>query len=222
METIGIILLAGGRGERMGACCPKQFLPLKDKPLALYSFEVFDRDPSVSEIVVVCDTRWRNLFQRTRGNLLFACPGARRQDSVYNGLKALQSFPDLVCIHDSARPFIPSLAPLFKAASLYGAATFGVPVNFTVKETDENAFVTQTLNRQALYEIQTPQVIRYPLLLEGFQALTEDVTDDVSIIEKLGHPVTIVPGDPLNFKITVPKDLDYAEYLLERKEHAPL
>lgn len=218
MKT-GVILLAGGQGTRMGGNIPKQFLPLKGLPIALYSHNVLMNLPSLHETVVVCDPSYHHLFSSSK-QLSFAPPGERRQDSVYNGLKALDPTVEWVLIHDSARPFIKieMMADLLASAKEAGAATLAMPVKFTVKERSPDGFVTRTFDRSSLFEIQTPQVVRRDLLIKGFefahsQGLT--VTDDVSLVELLNHPVKLVNGSYANLKITTPEDLKLAEEIVK-------
>ena len=217
---ISAILLAGGKGTRMQMPTPKQFLLLKEKPIALYSFQLLAAMPEIQEIVVVCEPEFRFIFQAEASKTItFAAPGERRQDSVYNGLKAIQQAADTVCVHDAARPFItaPLVQRVLLAAQEHGAAAAGMPIKFTLKEHDGNAFVKSTPDRSLYWEIQTPQAIRTPLLIEGFrkadaQRLT--FTDDVSLVESLQLPVKLVRGCHSNIKITTPEDLDFAAHFL--------
>ena len=222
-KSISVILLAGGVGSRMQASLPKQFISLGEKPMACHSFEVFLALPEVIEIIVVCDPAYRSVFKNTRQNLrlAFAEPGERRQDSVYNGFQQTDLKADLICIHDSARPFIsPELVrPVLTVAEEVGAAALGMPIKFTVKECREGGWVKNTPSRDSIWEIQTPQVIRPDLLRKGFdKALESDltVTDDVSLVELLPHPVKIVKGSHENIKITTPEDLLLAESILRK------
>jgi 2-C-methyl-D-erythritol 4-phosphate cytidylyltransferase len=220
--SVSVILLAGGSGQRMQSALPKQYLSLMGKEIVRYSLEYFQDSPLVAEIVVVCEEAQQPLFKELTGPtpLRFALPGKRRQDSVYHGLAQVALHENLVCVHDGARPFPPPLDPLITAAKEHGAAVFGIKLPFTVKEGDDKARVVRTLLRSRLWEIQTPQVARYDWLCRGFQQVHQTgvtVTDDVSLIEMLGLPVQIVPGDPHNFKITYPSDLAYAEFLLTQR-----
>lgn len=223
MNDIGIILVAGGLGTRMNQDVPKQFIPIKDRPIALYSFEIFMNMPEISELVVVCAPEYRHLFTAINPDvkLVFALPGKRRQDSVYNGLQELSSDIRLVCLHDSARPMLtPELARrVINAAEHHGAATAGIPIKFTIKQSTEQGFVQHTPDRSTIWEIQTPQAMKRHLIVQGFEKAMEQnltVTDDVSLVELLGHPVKLVEGSHSNIKITTPEDLIIAERLLEQ------
>lgn len=220
--TLSVILLAGGLGTRMQAAIPKQFLLLQNKPIALYSFDLFLTLPEVDEIVVVCDPAYRHLFSSNNLKISFADPGERRQDSVWNGFNKSNADFDWICIHDSARPFITSSLVLsaIEAAKEQGAAALGMPLKFTVKECNEQGWVKNTPSRDRLWEIQTPQVIRRDLLQKGFQLAQElnaTVTDDLSLVELFSNPVRIVKGSYENIKITTPEDLIIAESILRNR-----
>lgn len=221
---ISVILLAGGQGLRMNNPVPKQFLPLMNKPIALYSFELFASFPNVIEIIVVCDPIYRSLFPSLASpspSILYASPGRRRQDSVFNGLNLVSDKAHFLCIHDSARPllFRKDLENVISEAAAHGAAVLGVPVKPTIKQIDEEGFVIKTLERSSLWEVQTPQVMTPSLLKKGFQLAAQKdcvVTDDVSLVELTGHPVKIVQGSYQNLKITTSEDLALAETLLSQ------
>ncbi len=218
MTTITAILLAGGTGSRMNSETPKQFLSLNRIPVARYSFDVLAAVPEIKEIVVVCHPDYQHLFALSNSaiKLTFALPGKERQDSVYNGLMAASIQPDFICIHDSARPFINKnlVEDVINAAKTHGAATTATPIKFTIKEANDNGFVTRTPDRSLYWEVQTPQVIRSDLLQRGFVNAHHhhlSVTDDVSLVEHLGLPVQLVKGSYFNLKITTPEDLHIAE-----------
>ena len=204
---ISVILLAGGTGSRMGTSVPKQFLDIHGKPIASYSFELFSNLPYVSQVVVVSPTSYRNLFP----GALFADPGERRQDSVYNAFQETSRGVDLVCIHDASRPFLQKedVDKLLSVALECKAAALGRPIPYTVKEVKGDT-VLRTLDRSTLWEVHTPQMIAPELLAEGFKYANTHhltVTDDVSLVEHLGHPVRLVEGSGRNIKLTTPDDL---------------
>nr|XP_023895129.1 2-C-methyl-D-erythritol 4-phosphate cytidylyltransferase, chloroplastic [Quercus suber]XP_023895130.1 2-C-methyl-D-erythritol 4-phosphate cytidylyltransferase, chloroplastic [Quercus suber] len=222
-KSVSVILLAGGKGKRMGASMPKQYLPLLGQPIALYSFYTFSRLIEVKEIIVVCDPSYKDIFEGTKENipveLKFTLPGKERQDSVYSGLQAVDLNSELVCVHDSARPLVSSgdTEKVLKDGWLNGAAVLGVPVKATIKEANSESFVVRTLDRKTLWEMQTPQVIKPELLKKGFELVNREgleVTDEVSIVEHLKHPVYITEGSYTNIKVTTPDDLLLAERIL--------
>ncbi|KAK9213712.1 hypothetical protein WN944_005697 [Citrus x changshan-huyou] len=222
-KSVSVILLAGGKGKRMGANMPKQYLPLLGQPIALYSFYTFSRMVEVKEIVVVCDPSYSDIFEETKEkinvDLKFSLPGKERQDSVYSGLQEVDFNSELVCIHDSARPLVLSkdVQKVLMDALRVGAAVLGVPAKATIKEANSESFVVRTLDRKTLWEMQTPQVIKPDLLKKGFELVNREgleVTDDVSIVEHLKHPVYITEGSYTNIKVTTPDDLLIAERIL--------
>nr|AZB52804.1 2-C-methyl-D-erythritol 4-phosphate cytidylyltransferase 1 [Centranthera grandiflora] len=222
-KSVSVILLAGGKGKRMGASMPKQYLPLLGQPIALHSFYTFSKMAEVKEIVVVCDPSYQDIFEDAKHNILvelkFALPGKERQDSVYSGLEAVDPNSELVCIHDSARPLVLAgdVAKVLQDGSRIGAAVLGVPAKATIKEANAESFVVKTLDRKTLWEMQTPQVIKPDLLKSGFELVNREgleVTDDVSIVEHLRHPVYITEGSYTNIKVTTPDDLLLAERIL--------
>ena len=216
---VAAILLAGASGSRMNSALPKQYLHLQNKPLILYPFETLLAEKEIDELVIVCEPSYQTLFQTHKKRLHFALPGAERQDSVYSGMQTLSSSTHWVCIHDGARPLLSSsdLHAVILAGKQYAAATLAVKAKVKMKESDESGFVKKTIDRSKLWEIQTPQVLSYPLLKEGFQKVFQQniqVTDDVSLAELLGHPVKLVAGSYSNIKITTPEDLAIADVLM--------
>jgi 2-C-methyl-D-erythritol 4-phosphate cytidylyltransferase len=198
----------------MGSSLPKQFMSLGTKPIAAYSFDLFASLPEVCEIVVVCEAKYRNLFniRDPAIQLKFGEPGPRRQDSVYNGFQQADTKAEFICVHDSARPFlsVEMIRRALEAASQVGAAAVGMPLKYTIKECESNGMVKHTPPRECFWEIQTPQIIRNHLLREGFEKAMErnlTVTDDLSLVELIPHPVKIVEGSGRNIKITTPEDL---------------
>lgn len=204
---VAVILLAGGTGTRMGTSVPKQFLDIHGKPIASYSFELFSSLSYVSQIIVVTPEPYRELFP----NALYASPGSRRQDSVKNGFLETSRGVDLVCIHDAVRPFLQKedVDKLAQVAMECKAAALGKPIPYTVKEVKDD-LVIRTIDRTNLWEVHTPQMIAPDLLAKGFAHADEHnltVTDDVSLVELLGHPVKLVKGSGRNIKLTTPDDL---------------
>ena len=213
--AFSVVLLSGGIGLRIGGATPKQYLPLNHKPIALHSFELFLSIEEVQEVVVVCHQEYETLFltaaKDKRAILSFAQPGARRQDSLFNGIQRLDNNP-LVCIHDAARPFIEvkDIRNVVEAANIWNAAALGTRSKSTIKVCDTTQMVIETPCRDQLWEAQTPQVIRHQLLKEGFSYINQHqltVTDDVSLVEYIGKPVKIIEGSYNNTKITTPEDL---------------
>ncbi|KAK8916631.1 hypothetical protein KSP39_PZI023289 [Platanthera zijinensis] len=228
LEAVGKVILTHFlKGAGMHVDMPKQYLPLLGQPIALYSFYIFSELCEVKEIIVVCDPFYKDVFQDTCEKFLvdvkFALPGKERQDSVFSGLQEVDESSQLVCIHDSARPLVSpeDVKKVLKDGWLNGAAVLGVPVKATIKEANDNLFVVKTLDRKTLWEIQTPQVMKPDLLRAGFEFVNREdveVTDDVSIVEHLKHPVYITEGSYTNIKVTTPDDLLLAERIINMKE----
>lgn len=215
MKT-SVILLAGGKGVRMGGPLPKQFLPLQQKAIALHSLEVLLQLEEVEEVIVVCDPDYHHFFSGLP--VQFALPGELRQDSLYNGLRCVHPQAQWVCTHDAARPFITQnmVKMLFAAGKQVGAASLATPSKNTLKEACMEAHVKRTLDRSQIWEIQTPQLIKKEILEAGFAYARKhalQVTDDVSLAELIGHPVKLVVGSYQNIKITTPEDLEFAEWI---------
>ncbi|MCP5505639.1 MAG: 2-C-methyl-D-erythritol 4-phosphate cytidylyltransferase [Chlamydiales bacterium] len=209
--NLSLILLAGGKGTRMESSTPKVFLPLKEKPLILHSYDLFASMGEIKEIVVVCPKAFRHYFPE---NTLFALPGKERQDSVQNGFSKCSG--EVILIHDGARPFISreEVQKLLREGLPVGAATLGAPTKNTIKQVGPTSLVEKTLDRSLLYEMYTPQLLRRDLLEKGLQkAEGQTFTDDVALAELLGHPVKIVTGSCRNMKVTTPIDLKLAELL---------
>jgi 2-C-methyl-D-erythritol 4-phosphate cytidylyltransferase len=218
-KKVSVILLAGGKGARFGASCPKQFLQFKNKYLFEHSLEIFNFIEGIFEIIIVVEESFRHLFSP---NCKFALPGKERQDSVYNGLQEVDASSEFVLIHDSARPLVKKedIIDVLLDAFTYGAAALAVPLKFTVKSTKDSLFVDKTIERSTLFEIQTPQVIKKELLIEGFKEIKSKnllVTDDVSIVEQLNLQVKLTIGSYSNIKITTPEDLKQAYYLSDEE-----
>lgn len=206
--TISLILLAGGSGSRMKSSIPKQFLPYNNKPLVLHSLDIFLQHPAIKQHIVVCDSKFQNYFSGY--DVQFAAPGTRRQDSVYSGLQ--MAFCDWICVHDAARPNISldMISNLIESGKKIGAAALGMPLKYTIKQSDGDGFVHSSLDRNLLWEMQTPQLLSKKILEDGFAYINErgiTVTDDVMIAELIGHRVKLVEGSYKNIKITTPEDL---------------
>lgn len=223
---ISAIFLAGGRGTRMQANQPKQYLPLNGKAIALYSLEMLAKHPKIFEIIIVCEEEYRSHFNTTNHpNIKFAEPGTRRQDSLFNGLKHVSEMCHLVCVHDSARPFLSfeDLNEVLVQAEKFGAATLATPINNSIKKVClETGFIQHSIDRETVWEMQTPQVAFLPLLQQGFliaNAKGLTVTDENALIELTGHNTKIVKANPRNFKITTPDDLKLAEFLTQVPHH---
>jgi 2-C-methyl-D-erythritol 4-phosphate cytidylyltransferase len=225
---VAALVVAAGRGERLGHELPKAFVPLAGRALLLHALEALAAAQSVACIVPVLAAadreRWRALepaWSRIRGLAPAVDGGAERQDSVRAGLEALPGDVDWVAVHDAARPLVrpEAVERVIAAAQAEGAAILAQPVRDTIKRVGAG-WILETPKRSELWAAQTPQVFRTALLREALaKARAEGFrgTDDAQLVERLGVRVRVVEGDPANLKITGPLDLETAEALLARR-----
>jgi 2-C-methyl-D-erythritol 4-phosphate cytidylyltransferase len=222
---VAALVLAAGRGERLGAGVPKALLPIAGRPLLARAVEGLAACAEIDVIVPVVPAAERaRCAALLHGMDRVAAPvagGAERQDSMRAGLAALAPDVELVAVHDAARPLVRAadVARVIAAARRRGAALLAVPVRDTLKRVSDGC-VTETLPRAACWAAQTPQVFRIELLREALaKAEAEGFrgTDDAQLVERLGVPVEVVEGDPRNLKITWPEDVELAEALLARR-----
>jgi 2-C-methyl-D-erythritol 4-phosphate cytidylyltransferase len=245
MNDVGFVLLAGGKGSRMKANMPKQFLELRGVPVLHHSLDLFlerlpgflrknGKNPSPL-VVLVLDPMYQPEYQpmvdKYAPRLAFANPGVERQGSVENGLNKLVEVSagtiKYAAIHDSARPLVTigEVVNVVRDAKDCGAAVLGVPCKATIKESEGGQFVLRTIPRSRLWEVHTPQVVSIDTLQRGFAKVAAEgleVTDDVSIVEALEEPVKLTLGEYTNLKITTPEDMDVAEAILEERKAAPV
>jgi 2-C-methyl-D-erythritol 4-phosphate cytidylyltransferase len=227
-EDWGVIIVAAGRGTRMGTKESKQYLKLADKPILVHTLELFQSMDLVKEVVLVVGSEdvercrnWASVYGITKVTAIVA-GGKERQHSVYYGLQELKS--DWVMVHDGVRPLVSADAvrACCAQAEQSGASVLAVPVKDTIKQVNEAGVIVSTPDRRSLWAIQTPQAFRRVLLLEAHErALAEEFigTDDAMVVERMGASVTVAEGEYTNIKITTPEDLPWAEFLLA-KRHA--
>lgn len=223
------IIVAGGTGSRMKMDVNKQFLKLNDKEILIRTIEAFDTNLNIDEIVVVLKKEEIEFFRtKILPKYRFIKPikivggGKQRQDSVYNGLKALDKDCKNVLVHDGARPFVSQsiINNTVSKLKALGAIVVAVKVKDTIKYVDEENNIKSTLNRDSLFAVQTPQAFRYKMLLKAYEYAYENeiiATDDSSLVEELGYKVKIIDGSYDNIKITTKEDLDFAYQILKRK-----
>jgi 2-C-methyl-D-erythritol 4-phosphate cytidylyltransferase/2-C-methyl-D-erythritol 2,4-cyclodiphosphate synthase len=226
----GVIIPAAGSGTRMGSSIPKQFLNLAGKPLLVHSVKAFVKCEFVAQVVVVasedrCGTARQLLAEQFPGNskITVVTGGPRRQDSVKNGLDTLDQTIDVVMIHDAARPLITTgtIERCYSAVLEYGAAIAAVPVKDTLKKANDDQKVALTVDRDTLWQAQTPQGARRDLLDEAYKSNGDaDVTDESSLLERAGTPVHLITGEEANLKITREEDLILAESIMTRRSNS--
>lgn len=227
MRTLAIIL-AGGAGKRMGAATNKQFLLIDKKPIIVHTLQIFEDCRSIDGIYLVVNQKDLPLIQEEiletyRFNKLMklVIGGKLRQDSVRNGLEAIDRPCDIVIIHDGARPLI---SPSFieKGISLmevFDAVIPALPVKDTVKVISKEGFVSKTLARDSLWNVQTPQTFKCELIMKAYRdgmAKKYHGYDDATFVEHMGKKIKVIEGSPYNIKITTPEDLIIAQGILSQ------
>lgn len=228
MIRCGVVVVAAGRGTRMGTSESKQFLQLRGKPILVYTLELFQRMPLVEAVVLVtgadeiarCEAYVRD-YSLTKVSAVVA-GGSERQHSVRIGLDKLPAGIEVAAVHDGVRPFVTEAEAercLHKGYEA-GGAVLAVPVKDTIKVVGSSGRIESTPDRKSLWAVQTPQAFRLDLLREAHLQAERDGfvgTDDAMLLERLGHEVHVVEGAYTNIKITTPDDLMWAERLLQQQ-----
>ena len=220
------VIVAAGKGKRMGTEISKQFLPLCGKEILAHTVEKFEKTENIRDIVLVTgedslqDVRdmaqeysWKKIVSVVAG-------GKERQDSVWNGLQAVSGVTELVLIHDGVRPFVTEeiLNLSIDTAVEMGGCVAGVPAKDTIKVCNSENIAVDTPDRSTLWQIQTPQTFRKDLIVKAYaQAKAEGFigTDDASLAEYSGYPVKVIMGSYRNIKITTREDLIIGEAFLK-------
>jgi 2-C-methyl-D-erythritol 4-phosphate cytidylyltransferase len=197
----------------------KLFAPLRGKPLLAWSVDTCQGYSLVQQIVLVLNNkdlaRGQKLKKERGWSKVTLCPGgARRQDSVRQGLRQIRDC-DLVMIHDGARPFLTLdlIENGLKIVGDIGAAVAAVPVKDTIKLADSEKLIKETLQRDRLWATQTPQIFSFDMITRAYENLTTEVTDDATAVERLGHNVKLYMGDYKNIKVTTTEDLALARII---------
>ena len=225
---VATIIPAAGQGVRMGG--KKQFLKLDGIPIFIHTLRKFAACPEVSEIFMAAPAEDISAIEETlraerlSKEVMVVAGGNRRQDSVENCLGVLSRDTDLVAVHDAVRPFVTValICAVIEEAARTGASILGILSVDTVKQVQQTRIVG-TIPRERIVLAQTPQVFRYELLKQAFAKAREENfvgTDEASLVEHLGHEVTVVPGSERNIKITTPADLELARFYLEQERAA--
>lgn len=227
MSLVGVVVVAAGRGTRMGTAVSKQYLPLAGKPVLVHTLEAFEAMPFVSTVVLVvgageqeqCEAYVKEYGLSKVSSVLSG--GPERQSSVYRGLKALGTDIEWVMVHDGVRPFITErdANACLAGAKEHGAAVLAVPVKDTVKIVAPGGCIESTPNRSSLWAIHTPQAFHLRELIEAHEQAEREGflgTDDAMLAERAGQPVYVVEGSYGNIKITTPEDLEWAEFRMKQ------
>jgi 2-C-methyl-D-erythritol 4-phosphate cytidylyltransferase len=218
-SEVWVIVVGAGAGERMEADRPKAFVRFRGRTLLASSLKVFDDHPGIDGVVCVVPSGYEERATLVIDDLLAdkvaaaVAGGATRVASVVEGLHALPESASFVLVHDAARPLVsPDVVDRVLDALAGGAAAVipGVAIADTVKRV-EGGVVVETLPRDVLVAVQTPQGFPRAILAEALTMDATGATDCASLAERAGHPVTVVAGDSANFKITTPDDLARAE-----------
>lgn len=225
MSSFAVILPAAGKSSRFrDPHYKKPFVPLENRPVWLHAAEKFTNRSDVRQTLLVISPEDREAFQSKIGanaallGIEIVDGGTERTDSVANALARVHADIDFVAIHDAARPCIADewIDAVFAAAVQTGAAILATPVHGTLKRVAADRAIVETVSREGLWEAQTPQVFRRQLLLDAYARRTSaPATDDAQLVERLGHKVTVVPGSPMNLKITTKDDLRLAAAMLK-------
>lgn len=221
------IIVSAGKGHRFMKGKKKQFYLLADKPILAHTLDKFENCPLIHSILLVVGQedmdyclkeiiekyQYRKISQIVPG-------GKRRQESVKNGIDFLSKETDIVVIHDGVRPFVTKemIEESIRSAVKFQAVVMAMPVKETVKMVQRDGTVLKTLDRDSLWQIQTPQTFQVNVIKEAHYRAIEDGfigTDDASLVERLGVKVRILPGSYTNIKITTPEDLMLAHLILQ-------
>ncbi len=222
---VAAIVPAAGKGERLGLKIHKPFVAIGKEPILSYTLKALDDSERIDEIILIvnesCLSKARSLIKKKKLKKVkkIALGGKRRMDSVKNGLSLISADVDYVLVHDGVRPFLDNkiISSVIEGARTFGAAITYVPVKPTIKEVEKGNFVTATLKRQSLIEVQTPQAFKKDILVRAYKKAFDDAvdaTDDSALVERLGIKVKAVFGSYKNIKITTVEDLKHARALM--------
>jgi len=222
------IIVAAGKGTRMGANVDKLWLEVAGRPVVAHTWRQFNDADCVAEIILVVRDGMQPHFTELAAQCHFQKPfrlvvgGAERQDSVWNGLAALSPSTEIVAIQDAARPCTSAvlIAATIGAARETGAAVAAQPVTDTIKETVDGKIISRTVDRSKLWSVQTPQTFRVAVIRGAIAAARAQglvLTDDTAACELIGQAVQLVKATTPNPKVTVPADLPFIESLLREK-----
>jgi len=229
MKIVAIVAAAGS-GRRLGSRLSKPYLNLNNQPLVSYSLCVLEQTKQVDQIVLVVEKRQllraKDIVRQFKISKIRAIikGGRTRSESVRYGLKCVDKDTDFVLIHDGARPFItPGLVTdCIKAGTRHEAAICAIPCSSTIKSVNKRQNVTATLNRNTLWQVQTPQVFSYNLINRAYNRFfgkEKLFFDDAALVERLPHKVKVIPGLYENIKITTKEDLKIAQALLKCRDN---
>jgi len=220
-----VVIPAAGSGKRMGAGMNKLFLKIGHQMIIEMTLSVFGRDKRCNEIILPINPVDRELFESLpsikefKEKLTFVQGGAERQESVFNGIKAIDDKKSIVLVHDGARPFVSEkiISALLENSNGSDGVICAVPVKDTIKKVEQE-LVAETIDRSTLWAVQTPQAFTQEVLIEAHTLAEEKGffgTDDASLLEWQGKQIKVVMGDYFNIKVTTKEDLIFAEAILQ-------
>ena len=229
MVKTAALVLAGGRGIRAGSAMPKQYREIAGTPLLREALRVFVNHPAIDMVGVVIHPDDEARYENAATGMRLLPPvfgGETRQESSFNGLRALSDFaPDNVFIHDGARPFVApyTISRVVNALSNDSAVLAAVPVTDTIKREKSDGTVGATVDRSGLWRAQTPQGFNYEIIMLAHERFrSQSLTDDAAVAEAAGHVVRLVEGNEDNFKVTAPEDFKRAERQISASRGGPL
>jgi 2-C-methyl-D-erythritol 4-phosphate cytidylyltransferase len=226
MSKVSAIIVAAGRGTRMGPNVDKLFLEVCGEPIIVHTWRVFDASPQIDDVIVVIRDSMQPDFKALASKygfkkpFRFAAGGAERQNSVWNGLLQLAPATEIVAIQDGARPCTTAkiIADCVAAAREVGASVAAQRVTDTLKEANEERIVTRHLDRSQFWSVQTPQVFRVEIIKNAVAEVLKrglSLSDDTWACEFIGQPVKLVESATPNPKATSPADLPFIELVLK-------
>jgi len=226
-QMVSAIVVAAGKGKRMGGNSPKQYRPLGNRPILCHTLAAIHSCGMIDRIILVVPEqdypfcREHILAPIDMGKKVQLAPGGEtRQESVYNGLQSIKENNGIVVIHDGVRPFVRSeeIEECIQSAAEFGACILGTPVHNTLKQVDASGHIKKTIPRNSVWQAQTPQCFQLSLIKKAHVAAKRDTytgSDDASLVERLGKQVNIIGGSRYNIKITTGEDLLLARAVIE-------
>ena len=230
------IIVAAGKGLRMGSARPKQYLELAGRPILMHSLLAFDACDAIGKIFLVVPAQDAQFCQKKiiepaglRTQVVLVAGGRRRQDSVFNGIEAIADSEGIILIHDGVRPLVSvdTIEACIHGAKISGSCIPAILPVDTPKQVNGQGVITHTIAREMLRMAQTPQAFQLPIIRKAYQEANLkgwQATDDASLVERMGEKVHIIPGKQENLKITTAQDLALAQIYLSRRltvEHGP-
>lgn len=216
-----VIIPASGSGVRFSGKTPKQFVKIAGKEVLVHTLERFNAFKGIDSVLIATQKIYferilKLVFENNLAKVSKVVEGGeRRMDSVYNALMNISCRKDdFIIIHDAVRPFLSKylISRLLKESKKHPAVIPGLSINDTVKRTDKKFIVKETIPRENLFSIQTPQIFRYDILVKSFEkAYRENYTgtDEASIVENAGYKIKLIDGEAVNIKITIKKDIEF-------------